>query len=340
MGLSLGRCSSVDEFELFLDSLPKPIEVRANYVVIDANGGASVFEVSSYTFTRFDTDSTAEGFLVRANLSFSQDMTNIDSLYPSSVSRHTIATNYLNEALQIDGYITKENFFELSRCLVNSDSDDLRDVAPFSEEPPVPMSFSRLIPTYSSTSSMIVQGILPDEIPDLTTAWTMVGPPLSTVIIPFWMTSDRTFPTKSVIGSDGYSWLSHQGQLLKSSMFINSTTVNLAKLYNLSSTGIMQKIGRIEEDILLLGEELLDKMRGNGFSDDDVATYYAWVDNYLEDQYSQFFYNGAPTNAINGAVDETREQETEYYDLLDRRVRNAPDNAVIKRTGNKAIILN
>ena len=87
----------------------------------------------------------------------------------------------------------------------------------------------------------------------------------------------------------------------------------------------------------MVGNELVDDMRINGLSNNDVATYYAWVDYYLEEQYSLYFPN---TNAILNVEDNAVEGVIEYYDILGRRVLNVPTNAVLKRSGNKAIILN
>lgn len=340
MQLALENCSSVNGFDSLLNSLTKPIAVCANYGVMDAQGNVAIFEVNAYTHTRYDVDSSSEGYLIRTNYSLSGDTTIINTVTTTSTSRYQIASRYLADAVTTSGFLCKEHILGLSRCLVDSIGVDLREMAPLNQNVSTPVVFTHYVPNRSSTSAMVIQGVLPNENPSLTVSWTMVGPPLSTVTIPLWINSDRVLLKKATLGEDGFAWLPHCGQQLKNSIFINNMTIDLAMLYNLSSTGIMQKICMIEEDILILGEELLEGMRRNGFSTNDVATYYAWVDNYLENQYSQYFYNGAPANAINDVSDDTVVRETEYYDLLGRRVRNAPDNAVIKRTGNKAIILN
>lgn len=338
MQLALERCASVQQFDSLLNALTKPISVCSNYGVMDAQGNVAIFEVGAYTYARYDADSSSEGYLVRTNFSMSQDTTGVYQVSPSSAPRYQIASSFLEEAMSFEGSISKENLFGLTRRLVDSQGNDLRDIAPYDENSYTPVNFQYYVPRRISTSAMVIQGIAPGENPEMMVAWTMVGPPMASVTVPYLITPQHTLPQKSVVGTDGHSWLCYKGHQLKNSIFINNTTIDLAKLYNLSSTGIMQKVTRIEEEVLRLGNELVDDMRINGLSDNDVATYYAWVDYYLEEQYNLYFPN--TTNAIMNVEDDAVEGEIEYYDLLGRRVRNVPANAVLKRSGNKVIILN
>ncbi len=50
-----------------------------------------------------------------------------------------------------------------------------------------PVRHLRAISKYSSMSTMITQGILPDENPALTTAWVMLGNPNYTIAVPAWV---------------------------------------------------------------------------------------------------------------------------------------------------------
>lgn len=338
MQRSLEECATVAEFEGILNSLPKPMPVTANYGVMDAQGNVAIYEVNAYTFTKYDANNTACGYVVRTNHSLSVDTTGISLTHPTSIPRYQITNTFLQNAIAANGDISKEDVFGLTRCLLDRNGDDLLDYAPFDEDSYTPVFFKYYVPRRATTSAMIIQGVLPGEMPQLTTAWTMLGSPLSTVTIPFLITPSKTLPQKATRGVDGKAWLVNKGQQLKNSLFVNDTTINLAKLYNLSSTGIMQKIIAIEEEVLRLGNELVDDMRINGLSNNDVATYYAWVDYYLEEQYNLYFPN--TTNAIMNIEDDASEGEIEYYDLLGRRVRNVPANAVLKRSGNKVIILN
>ena len=339
MQLALEHCSTVDEFEHFLDSLPKPISVCSNYGVIDALGHAAIFETSAYSYVKYDADSVDCGYLIRTNFSFSQDTTGVYLITPSSRPRYQIASNYLEDAILTNGFITKEHLFGLSRCLVNCNGEDLRDIAPYDEGESMPVDFRYYVPRYSSTSAMIIQGVLPDESPQLTVAWTMLGPPMTSVTVPYLITPRSALPQKAQSGFHGSSWFAYNGRDLKNSCFINTHTLDLAKLYNLCGTGIMQTIENIEEVILNRGNDLVERYREGLASCFDIEYYYSWVDNYVEEQYVQ---QCLIWSAIIDEVEkeETEAQKVEYYDLLGRPVKEVKDDSVIKRTGTTGIILN
>lgn len=336
MQLALENCATLDDFEQLFDSLPKPANVCANFGVMDALGNVAIYEASPYTYTKYNADSVDCGYLIRTNFSFSADTTGVSSITPSSLPRFQIVSNYLEETVFANGSISKEDLLGLSRCLVNRDGINLCDIAPFDEYTYSPVDFRFYVPRYTSTSSMVIQGVLPDEQPKLTVAWTMVGPPLSSITVPYLITPQGALPQKVQMGSDGKSWFCQKGQHLKNYCFVNRDTLDLSRMYNLSGTGIMQKIYSMEKIVLGIGDELIAKLRTNEATCFDVEAYYSWVDSYVEEQYEN---NGLLSlnsmernNDVNGQV-------VEYYDLLGRPVKKVRNNVVIKRIGNKAIIL-
>lgn len=343
MQLAIERCTTIDEFEHLLDSLPKPIPVCSNYGVIDALGHAAIFETSAYTFARYDADSVDCGYLVRTNFSFSQDTTGVYLLSPNSLPRYEIASNYLEDVFETNEYIAKEHLYGLSRCLVNRYGEDLRDFAPYDEYDTLLVDFRNYVPRFSTTSAMIIQGVLPDESPQLAVAWTMLGPPLVSVTIPYVITPRNILPQKAQPGYNGSSWFAYYGQNLKNSCFVDNNTLNLAKLYNLCGTGIMQTIDSIEGFILDRGNELVENYREGLASCFDIEHYYFWVDEFVEDQYTQFGLLGTTLGIVTEKDDKTEEtdnQNMEYYDLMGRPVKNVKDDAIIKKSGKTGIILN
>lgn len=340
MQLSLETCATVDEFELMLDTLPKPMPVSSNYGVMDAQGNVAVFETNEYSYTRYDANDEDCGLLVRTNHSFSEDITGISISHPTSIPRYLIATTFLENVITTSGFITKEDIFGLVRCLVNREGVDLRDFAPFDENSYTPVSFQYYVPRYSSTSAMVIQGVLPSEQPILNVAWTMVGSPMASVAVPYIITSGRFLPQKAQIGDNGHSWFCYIGQQLKNSCFVDNTTLELAKLYNQSGTGVMQKIGEIEEEIIVCGNNLVNKLRTGTASYWDVEQYYAWMDEYVEEQYVEYNLLEPTTNETNN-VDENKEEPIlEYYNILGQRVKNVRPDAIIKRSGHIGIIIN
>ena len=74
MGVILGECATVDEFEAWLAQSNRERKYVTNYAVGDPSGKAAYFEVSQDGYVRYDLEQRAEGFDVRANFSFSGDM--------------------------------------------------------------------------------------------------------------------------------------------------------------------------------------------------------------------------------------------------------------------------
>ena len=286
MQLALENCASVDDFENLLKQFSQSIPAISNFGVMDAKGNVAIFETGQYTYTRYDASDDSKGYIVRTNFSMSGDMTKIDKLTPTSWPRYNTASIYLEQIIQ-NQKLSKEHFLTLSRYLVTDDGSDLYDQAPYDEDDGTMVKFENFIPRDQTTSAMVIQGIKNEESPMHTIAWTTVGPPITTVTIPFWITPSKTLPTKAIHGADGHAWLCQNGLRLKDNIFSNGETIRLALLYNQKGTGIMQKIIRIESEILQQGNELADKIRLNNSAIDDISTYYSWVDNYIEQQYNE-----------------------------------------------------
>ncbi len=139
--LALGKRATVADFEYMMDTISKPVAVASNYGVMDAQGNVAIIEANAYSHVRFDADSADCGYLIRTNFSFSEDTNGVYLATPTSVPRYLISSSYLADAMMNDGAITKEHLFGLTRCLVNSQGEDLRDGAPFDENTCTPVEF-------------------------------------------------------------------------------------------------------------------------------------------------------------------------------------------------------
>ena len=71
MRYALERCTTVDDFERVLQTLPKPLGVEANFGVIDAQGNGAYFEAGNYSYVKYDLKDEPSGILTRTNYSFS-----------------------------------------------------------------------------------------------------------------------------------------------------------------------------------------------------------------------------------------------------------------------------
>lgn len=70
MRRALEVCATVDDFKVFLDTLAKPSLIEANFGVIDAQGGAAMFEVDYEKYVMFDANDPKDapcGYIARSN---------------------------------------------------------------------------------------------------------------------------------------------------------------------------------------------------------------------------------------------------------------------------------
>ena len=71
---------------------------------------------------------------------------------------------------------------------------DLTKSLPANESESNYIFFRDYIPRHSSSAAIVVQGVKEKESRSLTTMWTILGFPLTSVIIPVWILEDGTMP--------------------------------------------------------------------------------------------------------------------------------------------------
>ena len=167
MTLALQKCTTVDDFENLLNTMPKPLGVEANFGVIDALGNGAYFETNNYEYTRFDLKDAPDGVMIRTNYSYS--------------GRKDKGMGYIreqNENVLFARHIKNNDFSpivfteEISRTYYHSLLD--HDFTHDNIEWFIDQDF---IPRRSSTASCCIEGIKPGEKPDSTIMWIALGFP-------------------------------------------------------------------------------------------------------------------------------------------------------------------
>lgn len=174
MAAALKRCVSVDDFATLLRDMRRPRGVQANFGVIDAYGGAAYFEVSDDTVVRFDAEDDPHGCLIRTNYSMSGDA---DSGY--GYIRYENAAHILGQTIE-QGSLTPQDFTEnASRSFYHSLMG--KDVAAETCRWAVDQDF---IPRYTSTASLVIEGVSDPDRADEAIMWTAIGYPPCAVVQP------------------------------------------------------------------------------------------------------------------------------------------------------------
>ena len=293
MKLALQKCVTLADFERLLDSLPKPLNVSANFGVIDAHGGAAYYETGNYKFRKYDannTDVAPLGYLVRTNFSYSGDRSQDKGL-----SRYEAAQDLLYQA-SLTNSISIDFFIAMSRNLKHGlTHTNLFDDVPATAEVPHFAAFRDYIPRYVTASSIVIQGISKTEPANQTTMWTTLGSPLTTVAIPVWITTGLELPEILVADKKGQARLNKWSLQLKKQLFPiergeGADYINLAALLTKDQNGILQKVLVIEKQIQTQATGYQRKWRTAGqINEKELGLFYKWVDKFVSQSHHDNF---------------------------------------------------
>lgn len=264
--LALQTCVTVDDFQDILDSTSVVGHTEpAIFGVIDAFGGASMFETFEHSYVRYDADDPEDaplGVLVRANWSYAGSTTGRLGVY-----RHNRSKDFIEGAAEGD---TLDLHFMLQTVM--------RDLHPETGFDPYPLptqtQFGSMPLGWTSTygaicrrlsvSGLVVEGILPDEDPLLTTCWIIPMAEQYGVALPFWVAAGETPAT---VNGDSTAPLSDEGLRLKA--FAQHATgfhdsLDTYVLYDGLGGGLRMTTFPLEDYVLARAYDSLDVWRSQG----------------------------------------------------------------------------
>ncbi len=203
MRMALESCETVGDFQRLLDETNADgRSAVANIGVIDAHGGAAMFEVGPKSFQMFDANDPAiapNGYLVRANFS-----TTARSLPASPAKEHVEtlpsgerfqrACSLLNDVAKqpIDiGYVLRN----IARDMADSDGLPLPGSVNREGEPlPKVVQTGGSISRATTVSAAVFHGVRDGEAPNLATMWAILGDPKFSIAVPCWVASGEVAP--------------------------------------------------------------------------------------------------------------------------------------------------
>lgn len=276
---ALEICATADDFRHYLDTIQKPSGIEANFGVIDAQGGAVMFEVDYNGYKAYDANDpqvAPGGYVARTNFS-------VSGMYGpgAGVVRYQEAVRVLDSLSRWKKVTPGRIFTDLSRSFHNCLLDvDLRQ-PPFTGDDASGWFVDQdFIPRGSTSCSVVVQGVKPGEDAGLSTMWTLLGYPPTGIAVPLWV--DACLP--DVVRMDdtlGTAPLSYGSLRLKAKVFGlkwgmgSERYLHWALLYNRAGRGYMQLLAPVEERIRIQAETLLEKWRREGHRNgSDMRTFY------------------------------------------------------------------
>ncbi len=282
MKMALERCKTLEDFEKMLNDLPKPLGVEANFGVIDANGGAAYYETDNFKFIKYDVNDPAvapNGYLIRTNFSISGQENKGYGYIRYQTASEIFSKKYDNEKLSFEFLIN-----DVPRCLVHSFTNtDLTKNLP-DEKLNNFVYFKDYISRHSTSAAIVIQGVKENESPSLTTMWSILGFPLTSVVVPVWLLEDGTMPKILQSDETGNAPLCSIALQLKDNIFskqndASENYLNLAGLMNRENSGVRQKLIPIEDQVLTKAKNILIDFRNNGIDNLKAKEFYNWIDN-------------------------------------------------------------
>ncbi|WP_437205793.1 peptidase C45 [Planctomicrobium sp. SH664] len=192
---ALKTCATVaDVEELLKKTNVTGRSTSANFGVIDAQGGAIIFETSHNNYTRFDANdpvTAPQGYIVRSNFSVTgrrlpQLPTRDDVRKIKSADRYLRATELVNRVVS-GGIDMKYLLRNCARDLDCAGEDCPGGVNAGGGSLPEFVPTANTISRTTTVSWVVFQGVKPDEDPLLTTMWLGLGDPKFSVAVPCWV---------------------------------------------------------------------------------------------------------------------------------------------------------
>ena len=251
---ALEVCATVADFCHFLDTISKPSGIEANFGVIDAQGGAAMFEVDEHSYQMFDANDpnvAPHGYVARTNFSNGGEL-NVGYGYV----RYLEVERVFSKACAMGGITPQLIFTDLARSFRNNILDiDLRSGNYNYPKTSGWFIDQDFIPRKDTSCSIVVQGVKKGENPELSILWTVLGYTPTSLAVPVWVKNNlpamvsydaalKTSPLSAAAWKLANEKVFHYRQGGGTNHYLH-----WENLYNLQGTGIMQRLMPVEEEV-------------------------------------------------------------------------------------------
>lgn len=296
---ALATCRTLADFEAFLDAMPKPSGLEANFGVIDAEGGAAFYEFNHEGYIKFDANDARVapfGYIIRTNYSHTGKLGHESSGY---IRYNTVNELFYQKAATTGltaQYIQQDVAKGLDHSLINENLYDR-----YGNFPPKHPQYAHLrdyVARISTASSVVVEGVEKGGNPDFTTLWSNVGFPMSSIMVPTWVKGGASLPYVVTYNEQMKDApICAAAIKLKKEKLVNIRWGKWAQYYidvnalsDNQGTGIHQIIQAKEDDIYKKTYALIKKWEKEGsVNKKDIKNHYDWLDNYIIQAYKQNF---------------------------------------------------
>ncbi len=278
---ALQTCATVEEFEQLLNETNGSRATQANFGVIDALGGAAIFESSASSYKKFDANDPVvapKGYVVRSNFSYTGSP-QIDPEDESQVATLASGGRFLRGCRLVDMAIADGGVS--IAYLLQQNTRDFADgsgqAIPGSvngEWGPLPerLDTTHTISRRTSVSAAVFHGTKPGEDPALTTMWVMLGEPAFTIAVPCWAS---TGIVADALAGDKTSPLCDSARALRDAFYQDSIADGEDDTLQLLDTSVLPTVWAstlpAEQQNLERVAEALQRWRDTGFDVDEAS---------------------------------------------------------------------
>lgn len=292
MKLALQKCKTLKDLENLLDTLPRPMGLAAHLGVVDAEGGAAFYEVNNYSYTKFDANDpkiAPKGYVIRTNYSKTGTKDVGYGYIRCQTAEALFADAAQNNSLNYQTIVQ-----DFSRCMIHPilKRDYRKEYAnkPQNEDF---VNSDDLITRHGSASAVIIRGVTSGEPHNLSTMWTMVGFPNTSLTLP-------VFPLGNIVPSVLKKDSKNTAPLNRFSLALKDECypikpssgykyLKISKLYNAEHKGYAEILADAEKKVFEETEKTLALWRKKAPSKEDVQNFYNWLDNYTLKIYKENF---------------------------------------------------
>jgi hypothetical protein len=191
MADALRLCATVADFEAFLKAnLGPDLGSRTNYCVIDAGGGAAIFEVHNHGYKRLDASAASGGYLLNTN--FSRSGTADEGRGYLRFDRESELFKEVPAGTLTHGFVLQDVSRDLGHALLrHPPRSSWKEMSAAS---PVWVHSNYTINRLSTASSILIHGVKKGEDPRRATLWVILGEPVCSIAVPLWVAAASVPP--------------------------------------------------------------------------------------------------------------------------------------------------
>ena len=151
------------------------------------------------------------------------------------------------------------------------------------------------IPRFSTSASVVIQGIKEGDLAERTTLWVALGFPSCSVAVPLWVKGGERLPSMLTRGEENMNApLCEKVVSLKYQVFPvkrgnGRRYFNWGALYNPEQSGIMQLLAPVEEELFTKSYAVMERWGDAPWSEAAIQDFYEEVNLLVTDAYQVLF---------------------------------------------------